>query len=165
MDLVYFKTHLEIDYSLANDESFEAEYTFLQANKSVDRLRQAAASVEFSEGERFIVDVLLDVKKDILRLREELELDEKYVPLSSKAYISKINFTHFKINNKDLEQSKQYYARITLNDTLIGFFFIAIDEETAKISKMRRGDESLLGTFVVDTQRANIHEKKEQNAK
>lgn len=165
MDLSFFRTRLYAEFAKNSSVDFTAEYSYLYANKSIDRYKQAAAAVEFTEGERFLLDVLFDIKKDLKLLRQDLKLGIKLIDLEHKVHIESINFTHFCINEELLEENTEYYARITLNDTLIGLFFTALDAKTAKISKMRRDDEALLASFVVDTQRANIHEQRSLDAK
>lgn len=165
MDLIFFKTRLSVEFSESKNDDFLAEYTLMNANKSIDRLKQNAVKIEFTEGERFLLDVLFDIKTELKKIRKELRLDIDYIDLAYKEYIEAINFTHFRFSNSILKKDCEYYARIEINDTLIALFFTACDEKTAQISKMRREDENLLGLFILDTQRAIINENRSLDAR
>lgn len=156
MDIKFYPSRIMLSFEEDLREDFLAEYTFLHAEKSIDRYKRAAAGLEFTDGERFLLNVLLDLKKDIKNLREELGVKSKLIKLKHEEYLDGINFSHLRLKSDFLKRDSKYYAKMIINDTLIGFFFLACDERVAKITKMRREDEDMLNRFVLDTQRALI---------
>ncbi|WP_243832582.1 hypothetical protein [Campylobacter sp. US33a] len=162
----FFTTGLKIEFQKSDlsDSVFLQEYLNLNANKTLAKWKKLSSRTDFSEGERLVFDLLLELKSDIVSLKQSNE-EKSLLELGQKGFICAMNFECLKFSEELLESGSEYYARFDLNSQKIAVFLKALDANTAKIIKIKSDDESVYSAFVVEIQRdmiKNLKGKDEQ---
>ncbi|MCW1535408.1 hypothetical protein OLR67_01900, partial [Campylobacter jejuni] len=89
---------------------FLGEYLKLGAISQILKWKKLALRIDFDEGEK-IIDLLLSLKEDILRLENSLDKNKELIPLKQKGVIESLNFEYLNFLDTILEEDKEYYLR------------------------------------------------------
>lgn len=156
---------LSMSFSPLEGDKFEQEYQKLSLDSDEQLLfRNLRAKRDMSSAEAIIINLLVSLHKKVDELETQrakssyLELEYKDEPLES------IGFEHILLKQNILEPSKHYYARVKLPlypKKLIAFYFEAIDETKAKITKISSSSEDEWNSFISIKEREIIRINKE----
>lgn len=157
----FFKTSLKLHLQeCENEDEFLGEYLELKNNADVFRFKKLASKLDFDDTQKFLFDLLLDIKNDIFKLKNQLKSEQRLIKLSQIGYICGVNFDFLEFKEPVLSKDKLYYARLELNDQIIAFFMRAGDERVAEFVKIKNDDKLVFDHFVMQTQRELINDLK-----
>lgn len=154
----FFETALSLKFERCEGEHLEFLKDFNRLNKNavLTRFKQAAAKVNFSEGEELLFKLFLSLKEDIMRMDDKISQKNSPLVLKNEAMICGVGFEGIKFSTPCLENGALYYAKTEINREIMGFFFVAQNESEGEITRIKKEDKSLFDAFVVETQRQNI---------
>jgi len=165
--LVEAPISISFDEVSDDNEAYEREYH--QMSESDDDpiaqwLKLAKARGDTQESDPVILSLLIELHRKIDSL-EALIKNEKpnRVDLKLREDVGRIGFMHFELKSAVLKKGMNYYGRVempTYPSRDIGIFFIAEDENLAKITRIHQRDEKEWGSYVTARERVMIREKR-----
>lgn len=164
--------NLEIVFEEIGDkkEAFLLEFDKLSGSEDDPLgqwLKRAKARGETRESDQVLLTLIIELHRKFDELNAYIK-NEKIVKinLNQTSFIDGIGFENFSITEAEFKPSVQYYARISMPifpKRDIAIFFEAIDEKTARITKMNESDESDYNGYVTARERVMIRELRSMN--
>ena len=128
-------------------------------------IKRAKAKGDTKESDQVILTLLVELHRKFDELNAYIK-NEKFVKLelAQSSVLDGINFENFRIKEAKFKEGARYYGRIFMPifpKRDVAIFFEALDEETAKITRINESDESDYNGYVTARERAMIRELKE----
>lgn len=130
-------------------------------------LKRAKARGETKESDQVLLTLLTELHRKFDELNAYLKNEKiSKLELNESSVIEGIGFENFAIKEAKFSTGGSYYARISMpifpkRDLVV--FFEAVDEKTAKITKMHESDESDYNGYVTARERVMIRELRGNN--
>ncbi len=171
MSVRFVKAPITIEFDLkdTNEEAFTREYHQLSESDDdpiAQWLKRAKGRGETSESDPVLLNLIVELHRKIDNLERLIKNEEpERVALISKAMIDSIGYGHFKLKENLLTVGAHYYGRIIMpvhpkHDIVI--FFVAEDENIAKVSKIHERDEKEWAAYLTARERVLIREMREK---
>ena len=130
-------------------------------------IKRAKAKGDTKESDQVILTLLVELHRKFDELNAYIK-NEKFVKLelAQSSVLDGINFENFRIKEAKFKEGARYYGRIFMPifpKRDVAIFFEALDEKTAKITRINESDESDYNGYVTARERAMIRELKEIN--
>ena len=130
-------------------------------------IKRAKAKGDTKESDQVILTLLVELHRKFDELNAYIK-NEKFVKLelAQSSVLDGINFENFRIKEGKFKEGARYYGRIFMPifpKRDVAIFFEALDEKTAKITRINESDESDYNGYVTARERAMIRELKEMN--
>lgn len=130
-------------------------------------IKRAKAKGDTKESDQVILTLLVELHRKFDELNAYIK-NEKFVKLelAQSGVLEGINFENFRIKEAKFKNGARYYGRIFMPifpKRDVAIFFEALDEKTAKITRINESDESDYNGYVTARERAMIRELKEMN--
>ena len=164
--------NLDIVFEEAGDREneFLREFDKLSGNEDDPLgawIKRAKAKGDTKESDQVILTLLVELHRKFDELNAYIK-NEKFVKLelAQSSVLDGINFENFRIKEAKFKEGARYYGRIFMPifpKRDVAIFFEALDEETAKITRINESDESDYNGYVTARERAMIRELKEMN--
>nr|WP_314399133.1 hypothetical protein [uncultured Campylobacter sp.] len=162
--------NLDIVFEEAGDREneFLREFDKLSGNEDDPLgawIKRAKAKGDTKESDQVILTLLVELHRKFDELNAYIK-NEKFVKLelAQSSVLDGINFENFRIKEAKFKEGARYYGRIFMPifpKRDVAIFFEALDEETAKITRINESDESDYNGYVTARERAMIRELKE----
>ena len=128
-------------------------------------IKRAKAKGDTKESDQVILTLLVELHRKFDELNAYIK-NEKFVKLelAQSSVLEGINFENFRIKEAKFKEGARYYGRIFMPifpKRDVAIFFEALDEKTAKITRINESDESDYNGYVTARERAMIRELKE----
>ena len=128
-------------------------------------IKRAQANGDTKESDQVILTLLVELHRKFDELNADIK-NEKFVKLelAQSSVLDGINFENFRIKEAKFNEGARYYGRIFMPifpKRDVAIFFEALDEKTAKITRINESDESDYNGYVTARERAMIRELKE----
>nr|WP_314471385.1 hypothetical protein [uncultured Campylobacter sp.] len=128
-------------------------------------MKRAKAKGDTKESDQVILTLLVELHRKFDELNAYIK-NEKFVKLelAQSSALEGINFENFRIKEAKFKEGARYYGRIFMPifpKRDVAIFFEALDEKTAKITRINESDESDYNGYVTARERAMIRELKE----
>ncbi len=128
-------------------------------------IKRAKAKGDTKESDQVILTLLVELHRKFDELNAYIK-NEKFVKLelAQSSVLDGINFENFRIKEAKFKEGARYYGRIFMPifpKRDVAIFFEALDEKTAKITRINESDESDYNGYVTARERAIIRELKE----
>ena len=164
--------NLDIVFEEAGDREneFLREFDKLSGNEDDPLgawIKRAKAKGDTKESDQVILTLLVELHRKFDELNAYIK-NEKFVKLelAQSSVLDGINFENFRIKEAKFKEGARYYGRIFMPifpKRDVAIFFEALDEKTAKITRINESDESDYNGYVTARERAMIRELKEMN--
>ena len=130
-------------------------------------IKRAKAKGDTKESDQVILTLLVELHRKFDELNAYIK-NEKFVKLelAQSSVLEGINFENFRIKEAKFKNGARYYGRIFMPifpKRDVAIFFEALDEKTARITRINESDESDYNGYVTARERAMIRELKEMN--
>ena len=130
-------------------------------------MKRAKAKGDTKESDQVILTLLVELHRKFDELNAYIK-NEKFIKLelAQSSVLDGINFENFRIKEAKFKEGVGYYVRIFMPifpKRDVAIFFEALDERTAKITRINESDESDYNGYVTARERAMIRELKEMN--
>ena len=130
-------------------------------------MKRAKAKGDTKESDQVILTLLIELHRKFDELNAYIK-NEKFIKLelAQSSALDGINFENFRIKEAKFKEGAKYYGRIFMPifpKRDVAIFFEALDEKTAKITRINESDESDYNGYVTARERAMIRELKEMN--
>ena len=130
-------------------------------------MKRAKAKGDTKESDQVILTLLVELHRKFDELNAYIK-NEKFVKLelAQSSALEGINFENFRIKEAKFKNGARYYGRIFMPifpKRDVAIFFEALDEKTARITRINESDESDYNGYVTARERAMIRELKERN--
>lgn len=162
--------NLDIVFEEASDREIEflREFDKLSGNEDDPLgawIKRAKAKGDTKESDQVILTLLVELHRKFDELNAYIK-NEKFVKLelAQSSVLEGINFENFRIKEAKFKEGARYYGRIFMPifpKRDVAIFFEALDEKTAKITRINESDESDYNGYVTARERAMIRELKE----
>ncbi|RKV96926.1 MAG: hypothetical protein D8H92_04950 [Campylobacter sp.] len=162
--------NLDIVFEEAGDREneFLREFDKLSGNEDDPLgawIKRAKAKGDTKESDQVILTLLVELHRKFDELNAYIK-NEKFVKLelAQSSVLEGINFENFRIKEAKFKEGARYYGRIFMPifpKRDVAIFFEALDEKTAKITRINESDESDYNGYVTARERAMIRELKE----
>ncbi len=162
--------NLDIVFEEAGDRKneFLREFDKLSGNEDDPLgawIKRAKAKGDTKESDQVILTLLVELHRKFDELNAYIK-NEKFVKLelAQSSVLDGINFENFRIKEAKFKEGARYYGRIFMPifpKRDVAIFFEALDEKTAKITRINESDESDYNGYVTARERAMIRELKE----
>lgn len=162
--------NLDIVFEEAGDREneFLREFDKLSGNEDDPLgawIKRAKAKGDTKESDQVILTLLVELHRKFDELNAYIK-NEKFVKLelAQSSVLDGINFENFRIKEAKFKEGARYYGRIFMPifpKRDVAIFFEALDEKTAKITRINESDESDYNGYVTARERAMIRELKE----
>ena len=162
--------NLDIVFEEAGDRESEflREFDKLSGNEDDPLgvwIKRAKAKGDTKESDQVILTLLVELHRKFDELNAYIK-NEKFVKLelAQSSVLEGINFENFRIKEAKFKSGESYYGRIFMPifpKRDVAIFFEALDEKTAKITRINESDESDYNGYVTARERAMIRELKE----
>ena len=162
--------NLDIVFEEAGDREneFLREFDKLSGNEDDPLgawIKRAKAKGDTKESDQVILTLLVELHRKFDELNAYIK-NEKFVKLelAQSGVLEGINFENFRIKEAKFKNGARYYGRIFMPifpKRDVAIFFEALDEKTAKITRINESDESDYNGYVTARERAMIRELKE----
>ena len=168
-DIRFVVAPLEATFDLAsnNQENYEKEFQSMSEYEedSIGQwLKIAKAKGETKDSDPVLLELIIELHKKIDRLTDIVKNEEKsLLELPKKAMISKIGFEHIQLEDAVLDESTDYYMRISMPlfpKREVPLFVRAIDSKSAKILRIHQKDERDWNSYVMARERVMIRQMK-----
>lgn len=130
-------------------------------------LKRAKARGETKESDQVLLTLLTELHRKFDELNAYLKNEKiSKLELNESSVIEGIGFENFAIKEAKFSTGGSYYARISMPifpKRDLAVFFEAVDEKTAKITKMHESDESDYNGYVTARERVMIRELRGNN--
>ena len=128
-------------------------------------IKRAKAKGDTKESDQVILTLLVELHRKFDELNAYIK-NEKFIKLelAQSSVLDGINFENFRIKEAKFKSGESYYGRIFMPifpKRDVAIFFEALDEKTAKITRINESDESDYNGYVTARERAMIRELKE----
>ena len=128
-------------------------------------IKRAKAKGDTKESDQVILTLLVELHRKFDELNAYIK-NEKFIKLelAQSSVLEGINFENFRIKEAKFKEGARYYGRIFMPifpKRDVAIFFEALDEKTAKITRINESDESDYNGYVTARERAMIRELKE----
>jgi len=158
-------------FSEVFEQKDEYEREYHQMSESDDDpiaqwLKLAKARGDTQDSDPVLLSLLIELHRKIDSL-EAIIKNEKpnRIELESSEDIQRIGFMHFELKNAVLKKGANYYGRVsmpTYPSRDIGLYFLAEDDNLAKIVRMHQRDEKEWGSYFTARERVMIREMRGQ---
>ena len=162
--------NLDIVFEEAGDREneFLREFDKLSGNEDDPLgawIKRAKAKGDTKESDQVILTLLVELHRKFDELNAYIK-NEKFIKLelAQSGVLEGINFENFRIKEAKFKEGARYYGRIFMPifpKRDVAIFFEALDEKTAKITRINESDESDYNGYVTARERAMIRELKE----
>lgn len=163
-EMRFVSAELKVSFCL-DDGSFESEFS-----SSHNGLDEWMSVLKAKEGGENTDPLTLKVLTEVLRKLENIEniLSGKgnSANLGKQENANKIGYEGFGFENACLETGKKYFARVMIGGFVhknIKLFFEAVDEKTAKITRISKFDEKEWASNVARYEMGAIRAKKQKD--
>ncbi|WP_314990812.1 hypothetical protein [uncultured Campylobacter sp.] len=168
MRLVPANLDIVFEEALGRESEFLREFDKLSGNEDDPLgawIKRAKAKGDTKESDQVILTLLVELHRKFDELNAYIK-NEKFVKLelAQSSVLDGINFENFRIKEAKFKEGARYYGRIFMTifpKRDVAIFFEALDEETAKITRINESDESDYNGYVTARERAMIRELKE----
>ncbi|QKF92930.1 hypothetical protein [Campylobacter sp. CCUG 57310] len=130
-------------------------------------LKRAKARGETKESDQVLLTLITELHRKFDELNAYLKNEKiSKLELNESSVIEGIGFENFSIKEAKFKPNNNYYARISMPifpKRDVAIYFEAVDEKTAKITKMHESDESDYNGYVTARERVMIRELKGTN--
>jgi len=128
-------------------------------------IKRAKAKGDTKESDQVILTLLVELHRKFDELNAYIK-NEKFIKLelAQSGVLEGINFENFRIKEAKFKNGARYYGRIFMPifpKRDVAIFFEALDEKTARITRINESDESDYNGYVTARERAMIRELKE----
>ena len=128
-------------------------------------MKRAKAKGDTKDSDQVILTLLVELHRKFDELNAYIK-NEKFIKLelAQSGVLDGINFENFRIKEAKFKNGARYYGRIFMPifpKRDVAIFFEALDEKTAKITRINESDESDYNGYVTARERAMIRELKE----
>ena len=128
-------------------------------------MKRAKAKGDTKESDQVILTLLVELHRKFDELNAYIK-NEKFVKLelAQSSVLEGINFENFRIKEAKFKEGARYYGHIFMPifpKRDVAIFFEALDEKTARITRINESDESDYNGYVTARERAMIRELKE----
>ena len=128
-------------------------------------IKRAKAKGDTKESDQVILTLLVELHRKFDELNAYIK-NEKFIKLelAQSSALDGIKFETFRIKEAKFKEGARYYGRIFMPifpKRDVAIFFEALDEKTAKITRINENDESDYNGYVTARERAMIRELKE----
>lgn len=170
MRLVPANLDIVFEEALGRESEFLREFDKLSGNEDDPLgawIKRAKAKGDTKESDQVILTLLVELHRKFDELNAYIK-NEKFVKLelAQSSVLDGINFENFRIKEAKFKNGADYYGRIFMPifpKRDVAIFFEALDEKTAKITRINESDESDYNGYVTARERAMIRELKEMN--
>ena len=162
--------NLDIVFEEAGDRESEflREFDKLSGNEDDPLgawIKRAKAKGDTKESDQVILTLLIELHRKFDELNAYIK-NEKFIKLelAQSGVLEGINFENFRIKEAKFKNGVRYYGRIFMPifpKRDVAIFFEALDEKTARITRINESDESDYNGYVTARERAMIRELKE----
>nr|WP_314179350.1 hypothetical protein [uncultured Campylobacter sp.] len=170
MRLVPANLDIVFEETSEREREFLREFDKLSGNEDDPLgawIKRAKAKGDTKESDQVILTLLVELHRKFDELNAYIK-NEKFVKLelAQSSMLDGINFENFRIKEAKFKSGESYYGRIFMPifpKRDVAIFFEALDEKTAKITRINESDESDYNGYVTARERAMIRELKEMN--
>ena len=168
MRLVPANLDIVFEEALGRESEFLREFDKLSGNEDDPLgawIKRAKAKGDTKESDQVILTLLVELHRKFDELNAYIK-NEKFIKLelAQSGVLEGINFENFRIKEAKFKNGESYYGRIFMPifpKRDVAIFFEALDEKTAKITRINESDESDYNGYVTARERAMIRELKE----
>ncbi|WP_172201999.1 hypothetical protein [Campylobacter sp. RM16188] len=130
-------------------------------------LKRAKARGETKESDQVLLTLITELHRKFDELNAYLKNEKiSKLELNESSVIEGIGFENFAIKEAKFKPNSNYYARISMPifpKRDVAIYFEAVDEKTARITRMHESDESDYNGYVTARERVMIRELKGTN--
>lgn len=155
---------LKVSFCL-DDGSFESEFS--SSHNGLDEWMSMLKAKEAGDNtDPLTLKVLTEVLRKLENIENMLSGEGSSVNLGHKENANKIGYEGFAFENACLEPKKSYFANVVIGGFVhknIKLFFEAVDEKTAKITRISKFDEKQWASNVARYEMGAIRAKKQKD--